>query len=505
MMQKVFLPVTVISYPIKLILGRGFKAIIVLAGLLFLISIPLELMLMQLSPLLSMLIGPYLMVGFFYVLLHGWKDKELNSNGALGKAKFADLNDLKTAGLIGNGVVFGKKNGQLIEKPSSKEGHTLIIGGTGSGKGRGHAIPTLLRWQGTGLIIDIKGELSEKTAHTKENAIIFSTDEQLARYNPLDFVEEIEDVQDIARTLFPTPEKGDPFWSNVAQSIYSAAAWEFKETKSFADVALYLCETTEDEIINTFLASEKMETRILANTVTNMKKETLAGVFAEVRSRLATIAIDKNIRYATSASDFSPADIENSTIYLKILEHRLKQFGPLLGVITSQYLKYLTKRPEGKQPAVLIQLDEFPRLGKMSEIVGGLATLRSRNVHLMLVIQSLAQLDQIYGNTKRKVIVDNCNYKMVLIASDTETQKYFSEMAGMQTIKVQTFSQDEGVRKEQKFSTSEQSVPLIRPEEFGQLERPILFASRLRPVELEQAFWDQDSEMRSMVESKTIF
>lgn len=454
---------------------------------------------------LSLLVGPYLFIGFFYVLIYGWKDKELNSDGALGKAKFSDLNDLKVAGLIGNGVVLGKKDGQLIEKPSTKEGHTLIIGGTGSGKGRGHAIPTLLRWQGTGLIIDIKGELSAKTAHTMKNAIIFSTDEQLARYNPLDFVEEIEDVQDIARSLFPTPEKGDPFWSNIAQSIYSAAAWEFKETKSFSDVALYLCETREDEIINTFLASEKMETRILANTVTNMKKETLAGVFAEVRSRLTTIAIDKNIRYATSASDFSPADIEHSTIFLKILEHRLKQFGPILGVITSQYLRYLTKRPEGKQPAVLIQLDEFPRLGKMSEIVSGLATLRSRNVHLMLVIQSLAQLDQIYGDVERKVIVDNCNYKMVLIAQDTETQKYFSEMAGMKTVKIQSFSQDEGIRREQKFNTSEQSVPLIRPEEFGQLEKPILFASRLRPVELDQAFWDQDMDMRRLVDLKPVF
>lgn len=404
--------------------------------------------------------------------------------------------------MIGAGVVLGKKEGELIEKPSDKEGHTLVIGGTGTGKTRGHGIPTLVRWNGTGLIVDIKGELNEKTAHLKPNSIIFSTEKQLARYNPLDFIQEIEDVQEIGRNMFPIPQKGDPFWVQCAQSVFSAACWEYRKEKSFSEVAQFLCGNPGQEIIDTLLASDQLETRILANTVTDLKPEALAGIFAEIRGKLATIAVDKTIQYATSQSDFSPEDIETSMIYLQVSEARLKQYGEIFTVIIGQFLRYLTMREEAKNPPVLIMLDEFPRLGKMSEIVGGLATLRSRNVHLMLIIQSLTQLDMLYGKDERKVIVDNCSFKLVLNATDTETQKYFSDMAGQKTVQIKSYSQGEGYRKEQTFTTSEQGVPLIRPEEFGVLEKPILFAYQLRPVELERSFWDQDSEMRSMVDSR---
>lgn len=487
---------------IKSFVQRGIMA----AAVFILLTVVASTILSGLMPiyLLGQLLSLYIWAGTIYVIGFHWQDKKLNSGGALGKANFSSLKDLKAEGLIGSGVVLGKKDGQLIEKPSTKEGHTLVIGGTGTGKTRGHGIPTLIRWEGTGLIVDIKGELNKKTAHIKPNSIIFSTESQLARYNPLDFVNEIEDVQEIGRNMFPIPQKGDPFWVQCAQSVFSAACWEYRNEKSFSEVAQFLCGNPGQEIIETLLTSDQLETRILANTVTDLKPEALAGIFAEIRGKLATIAVDKTIQYATSKSDFSPEDIENSMIYLQVSEARLKQYGELFTVIIGQFLRYLTKRDEAKNPPVLIMLDEFPRLGKMSEIVGGLATLRSRNVHLMLIIQSLTQLDMLYGKDERKVIVDNCTFKLVINATDTETQKYFSDMAGQKTVVLKSYSQGEGYRKEQTFTTTEQGVPLIRPEEFGLLEKPILFAYRLRPVELERSFWDQDEEMRILVEGKEL-
>ncbi|WP_336647272.1 type IV secretory system conjugative DNA transfer family protein [Micrococcus luteus] len=501
-LSKIFIVSVFVGVVVKGIAGgRGVKAVLLNLVATFALTFGVSMILPPFS-LIGDLVNLYLWVGMIYTIAVHWRDKDIDSEGALGKATFSTMKDLQNEGLVGAGVVLGKMNGQLIEKPSKKEGHTLVIGGTGTGKTRGHGIPTLVRWEGTGLVVDIKGELNQKTAHLKPNSIIFSTEKQLARYNPLDFVKEIEDVQEIGRNMFPVPQKGDPFWVQCAQSVFAAACWEYRNEKSFAEVAQFLCSMPGQEIIQILLASEQMETRILANTVTDLKPEALAGIFAEIRGKLATIAVDKTIQYATSKSDFSPEDIENSMIYLQVSEARLKQYGEIFTVIIGQFLRYLTNREEAKNPPVLIMLDEFPRLGKMSEIVGGLATLRSRNVHLMLIIQSLTQLDTIYGKDERKVIVDNCSFKLVINATDTETQKYFSDMAGQKTVKLKTFSQGEGYRKEQTFTTSEQGVPLIRPEEFGVLEKPILFAYRLRPAELDRSFWDQDSEMRMLVDSR---
>lgn len=499
------LPV-ILGFVVKSMYGRGIKGIILLLIAYALIA---GVVLPELSYSVDFLtftgvhwLNTYFFVGVIYVLVFEWRNKKVDDSEDLGKSVWSTKKDLEKAGLVGNGIVFGKIEGKLIEKPSTKDGHVLLVGGSGTGKSSANAIPTLLRWDGTGLTVDIKGELSEKTAHLYPNSIIFSTEKRLARYNPLDFIREIEDVQEIGRLMFPKPQKGDPYWSQMAQAIFSAACWEYRHSMSFSEVAQFLCSKPDKEIIETLLNSHQMETRILANTVNNLKPETLGTIFSELRGKLMTFAVDKNIQYATSQSDFSPEDIENNMIYLQVSEKRLKQYGQLFGIIVSQFLRYLMGREEHKKPPVLIMLDEFPRLGEMSEIVEGLATLRSRNVHLVLMIQSLAQLDDIYGKDKRRVIVDNCAYKLVLLATDPETQKYFSDMAGQKTARITGYTQKEGIREEQTFNVSQQTVPLIRPEEFGVLKKPILFAFRLRPVEIEQTFWFKEPKMKTLVENR---
>lgn len=466
--------------------------------LVFVFTLALYLFIEKGSPHLLIVCGFILAIqGIGFLLKKLMEGPKPNNNGLLGKAKFSTAEDLKKNGLTGNGIVFGKVKGQLIEKPPTKDGHVLVMGGTGTGKSRGHAIPTLIRWKGTGLAIDIKGELNQLTSHIMPS-IVFSTKAQKARYNPLDWIVEIEDVQEMGRNIFPKPEKGDPFWAQSAQAIFSAACWEFKGKMSFSEVCQWLCSNPNEEIVKKLSGSSEMETKILISTVLNLKVETLGGIFAELRGKLATIAIDKNIQYATSRSDFSPNDIESNMIFLEVAEHQIKQFGAVFTVIVGQFLRHLTRRAEHQNPPVLVLLDEFPRLGKMSEIVGGLATLRSRNVHLMLIIQSLSQLDSIYSKEERKVIVDNCGYKLVLNATDVDTQKYLSDMAGQTSAQIKSYSSD---IKSIRVNTQEQTVPLIRPEEFGILEKPILFPYGLRPIELERSFWDEDKQMRNLVHS----
>lgn len=47
-----------------------------------------------------------------------------------------------------------------------------------------------------------------------------------------------------------------------------------------------------------------------------------------------------------------------------------------------------------------------------------------------MVVQSLAQLDKIYGKESRQIIADNCQYKAILSVTDPESQKIISDMMG---------------------------------------------------------------------------
>ena len=150
----------------------------------------------------------------------------------------------------------------------------------------------------------------------------------------------------------------------------------------------------------------------------------------------------------------------------------------LLSLIVNQFLRHFERRGEGQSEPVLFLLDEFPRLGKV-EAVKGLATLRSKGVTICLLVQSLAQLDYIYGRSYRQVIADNCAYKVILNATDAETQEYFSRLVGTgekpritQTI---SYAESEDVLG---YSASETSVEkrLIKPEEFATLPLVVLLS-----------------------------
>lgn len=453
------------------------------------------------------IIGLLGIVGVFYLFLtiiqfvgtakaskiyNSERDKKYQT---FGKARFAELNEVIKAGLQGAGIVFGKIGRKLITKPPEIEGHSLIIGGTGTGKSRGVVIPSLLKWQGSALVMDIKGELSEITAERRakhSKVYIFNPEGEGDCYDPIKICNTVDQAQDLARTLIPLPEKGDPFWSQSAQAILSAFVFEgaIKGYK-LSDIAEKLCTAPITELIDHCRNHELREVRILASVTYDLHEKTLSGIMGELKSKLITIATDPNIRKATQRADWTPETLEHgATIYLKVSEHLLDQYKDLWTVIISQILKYLSKREERKDPPILIALDEMPRLSKINGLPNALATLRSRNVHIMGVIQSMAQLDSIYGKDQRKVIADNCRFKLILSATDPETQKYFSDLAGQKTAMAKGISM--GTKIIPTISRNEQGIPLIRPEEWANLEKPILLAPKLQPVQLSLAFWDKE-------------
>ena len=128
---------------------------------------------------------------------------------------------------------------------------------------------------------------------------------------------------------------------------------------------------------------------------------------------------------------------------------------------------------------ILFLLDEFARLGKIEGITDAFATLRSRHITVCAILQSLAQLDMTYGEVTRLVIVDNCQYKAVLNATDAESQEYFSRLVGTfekpktsinrQYAPITNFPTGRGM-----YKTTEEKRK-IKPEEFATLDNIAVF------------------------------
>ena len=176
------------------------------------------------------------------------------------------------------------------------------------------------------------------------------------------------------------------------------------------------------------------------------------------------------------AKSISPATLETNSLFIYIEDAKLKLYAPLLRIITAQCMEYFSQRPPQNKQMILFCLDEFASFGKL-EIVEALRKLRKRHIRIMVLTQSLADLDMIYGKDERKAMLNNFAFKVVLGCDDAETQEYFSKMAGDRR---QLFPTDEAGR---------QVTPAIRPAQLARLGNTLIVLSEDGYIRLRKNFY----------------
>ena len=118
--------------------------------------------------------------------------------------------------------------------------------------------------------------------------------------------------------------------------------------------------------------------------------------------------------------------------------------------------------------------DEFASFGKL-QITESLRKLRKRHIRIMVLTQSLADLDMIYGKDERKAMLGNFKFTILLGCKDTETQEYFSKMIGDKP----SFGDDE----------NKNNRPIIRPAELAHLEQDLYVICDDGAVRLRKNFY----------------
>lgn len=362
------------------------------------------------------------------------------------------------------GVFFGHADelGQAhyIGMPQGADGNILLIGGNGSGKSSGIIKPTLSTWRGAICATDIKGELSEhykrlyeyaaQNGYEMRPAIVFDPSQVTGLgYDPFWWISQDDpanlytNIMDMVCTIIPElPNDNQPFWVQSEQSVLAAALlYYFDLGLSFSECLCALLSST----LSTFLKNVKKCNNHLANTllgqISEMKAETLANIDRGLRNKLIPLTVDPYISHAfrgerEEAKCFNWGDLEQANIFLRIPSDRINQWGYAINLMYAQLIRYLERRPEqhsaeGKNNLqTLLMFDEFPRFGKLDMIVDAIPTLRSKNVNICLVVQSVAQLDRLYGECGRRIIFDNCQYQAILRANDAETQDYLCRLIG---------------------------------------------------------------------------
>ena len=272
----------------------------------------------------------------------------------------------------------------------------------------------------------------------------------------------------------------------MARNFLSGAiAYYFDRGYSFIETILLMQQTSVSNLCSEIMTSNCDLAKMFVNEISDMKAEHKAAIGTDVKQHTMVFATDPDIQYALSPDEdgsgsFSWEDIvmnkDAPNVFLCLDQSRLEQWSGVIRLMVTQLIRQIERRPDKHSPRgsttepILLLLDEFPLLGRMDVIAEAMTTLRSKKVTLYIVIQSIAQLDAVYGSETRKILVDNCQYKSILNVTEPDTQKYLSSMIGtVPTAKV-SVSQSLNFYMEQSiWGTQIQEIrePLIFPHEFS--------------------------------------
>ncbi len=103
---------------------------------------------------------------------------------------------------------------------------------------------------------------------------------------------------------------------------------------------------------------------------------------------------------------------------------------------------YCDTQPSKKgQVAVNFLLDEFANIGTIPDFDRKIATVRSRDLNIHIIVQDIAQLKNRYPYTF-ETLLSNCATHICLGINDPDTAKYYSAISGEATVKVKTEQHD---------------------------------------------------------------
>ena len=423
----------------------------------------------------------------------------------------------------GPGITFGvtsEPSREPIGMMEKAEGNAIVIGSVGAGKSFSIARQTLESSQHAIFALDVKGELSAAAIDAYKRGLIDRPplvidfmDPEGPSYDPFGPLrngtakDELAYMTQIGLSLFPDlPTEIAPFWTKAERNFTIAALFYFyRFGLSFSEALVEIHASTVSELCVKMRESGIPEVRYILGQLQTAKLEFLANIDAGVRSQVSLLATDPYITHLFRGSRENAHcvswedNLKDKNIFLRIPEEKIEPWGKAIVLIIQQLILQLMERPDMYTPAgknmvpVLLLLDEFPRFGKLEKITESLATLRSKKVNFCLMIQSVAQLDRLYGKEQRQVIFDNCQFKVILRANDPETQMYLSDLIGTHVVPQRSISRQRDTHgniigySEQIYETREH---IVQPHELATLDDVIILspygmcrAEKIRPGE----------------------
>ena len=378
----------------------------------------------------------------------------------------------------------------------------LVIGGSGSGKTRFFAKPSILQCHSSYVVTDPKGTLLPEVGSFLEwkryrikclNLINFK---KSMRYNPLAYIRSEKDILKLVNALIMNTKgegekSSEDFWVKAERLYYSALIGYIwyeapEEERNFITLLdlINASEAREDDeeyqspVDILFQQLEKKEPDHFA--VKQYRKfkmaagKTLKSILISCGARLAPFDI-KELRDLMEYDELELDTLGDSkTALFVIISDTDSTFNFVAALMYSQLFNLLCDKADdfygGRLPVhVRLILDEFANIGQIPNFDKLIATIRSREISASIILQSQSQLKTIYKDAA-DTIVGNCDSTLFLGGKEKSTLKEISELLGKETIDLYNQSENRGSQVSHGLSYQKLGKELMTQDELAVMD-----------------------------------
>ena len=442
---------------------------------------------------------------------------KLRSHGNLhGRARFAGMIDLGRRGFLtdgDDGIVLGQANGKLLRLRGQQ--FVILAAPTRSGKGVGIVIPNLLDYRESAVVLDIKQENFDLTSGWRQSIghevylfNPFAEDRRTHRWNPMTYVSNdpafrVSDLQSIAAMLYPDGDDKDKFWVSQARNAFLAFSLYVFERhehdrateKPTLGAILRLASGDGGELkpyLQKLLEAPfpGAQTRTAFSGLLSQADVTFASIIGSFREPLNPW-LNPVLDAATSGDDFRLDDVRRRrmTIYVGIQPNKLAESRLIVNLFFSQLINVNTKTLPQNDPSLkhqcLLLMDEFTSIGRVDIISKAVAYMAGYNLRLLPIIQSMAQLDAVYGKELSRTIITNHALQIIYAPREQQDANDYSEMLGYTTIRRRARTRSHGQGRNVSDNEVLEKRALMLPQELkamGPKKEIIIYEGLAHPI-----------------------
>lgn len=465
----------------------------------------------------------------------------------LGSAKFwQPPKDSETRKLSESNVIFGyafdyeavEFSNHLVSVPVKS--HFLTIAQNRAGKGTSLIIPNLLNYSGSVVVIDPKGELTWMTHAMRSevkgqkvfvldpwdevqrqytnNADLIGLSKEWPRpsrttFNPLSLLDPTndnyaEDLAYIADSLIINQSSTQPFFDDSARELVAGLIAYLVETAPAEEINFAtvrgLIALPLSQLKSVAIEAQKLPPRSIARRKLGMfaddggSDKELASILSTAKQQTAILDSAALCRSMEGGEDIFAALLNDrgASIYLVLPVDKLQTYGRWLRIMISFAIRAVSRHPGKLKNQVIMFLDEFGTIGKLSAVAQAFGLMAGRNLSIWAFLQDLNQLKKHYKDDWETFLA-NSQAVAVFGVNDQTTATYFSKMLGNQTVERISVKTAKMRKEDPNFSAmADQSFvrPLLTPDELIKITAEgggLLFGAEKEPLLYERIkYWE---------------